>query len=64
MDIWRTQQSRQAADSLQLQLQDVMLLTCISYWLAAQHGHQEQQDVYGTDYSPWLPEQESAIKVT
>lgn len=62
VDIWRAQQSRQAADSLQLQ--DVMLLTCISYWLAAIHGHQEQQDVYGTDYSPWLPEQESAIKVT
>ena len=61
VDVWKTQLDREAAAGLQLQ--DAMLLTCIGYWLAVGQGLQEQQDVNSVAYSPWLPDQESAVKV-
>lgn len=61
VDIWQAQHSKVATEKLQLQ--DLMLLTCIGYWLAAGADLQAPQDIHSAMYTPWLPEQEVAIKV-
>lgn len=40
-----------------------MLLTCIGYWLAAEASTLGPQDVHSKDFTPWLPDEESALKV-
>ena len=62
MDVWKTQLDEEVTS--RMQLQDAMLLTRIGYWLAAGQGLQEQQDVNSVAYSPWLPDQESAVKAS
>ena len=61
IELWKAQLSKQVSEALHLH--QAMQLTHVGYWLAAEQGPTDQQDMHSTSYSPFHADQEAAIQV-